>query len=141
VIAFLEARIDEDEAALRAIEDSSEPWRGQWVGDEMNFSLRTRNGWSLARAVTVEGGFPPGVLAHIARHDPARVLREVEAKRAILDEHAQIPGDGVNFTFAEQNRAEDILLALAAVYSDHPDYDSAWAPARSGAAGTPREDG
>lgn len=81
---FLTARLDEEESALRAIQDNSEPWRGEWAGDEANFALRTRNGWSLARAVTVEAGFPPGVLAHIARHDPARVLREVAAKRARL---------------------------------------------------------
>lgn len=45
---------------------------------------------------------------------PERMLREVEAKRKILDgfdpiEHPVGP-----------------LLALAAVYCDHPDYDPAW---------------
>jgi hypothetical protein len=29
--------------------------------------------------------------AHIARHDPARVLAEVEAKRAILELHKEVP--------------------------------------------------
>jgi hypothetical protein len=49
-------------------------------------------------------------------HDPARVLREVEAKRKIL---AQQPEH-------DRGRRNDVLRALAAVYEDHEDYDPAW---------------
>ena len=40
-----------------------------------------------------EGGHSEAHAAHIARWDPARVLAEVAAKRAILDEHAIIHRD------------------------------------------------
>lgn len=65
---------------------------------------------------------------HIARHDPARVLLEVEAKRRTVADHAHIPGDGINFTSAEQNRAEDLLRNLSSIYRDHPDYQDEWRP-------------
>lgn len=68
----------------------------------------------------------PIVAGHVARWDPARVLAECEAKRRIVGEHSRIPGDGINFTIAEQDRAEDVLLALALPYADHPDFDPAW---------------
>jgi hypothetical protein len=48
---------------------------------------------------------------------PARVLREVEAGRKILA-----------LTF-QYDLMIDLLGAVAAVYSDHPDYRAEWAPA------------
>lgn len=120
ITEFLTARLDEEESALRAIQDNSEPWRGEWAGDEANFALRTRNGWSLARAVTVEAGFPPGVLAHIVRYDPARVLRDVDAKRRILADRWGGPD--------HHDMWEHHLRLLAAVYDDHPDYRLEWKP-------------
>jgi hypothetical protein len=80
--------------------------------------------------------------AHIARHDPARVLREVAAKRAILEDHRIIKADIDTEEFdlgcerCHFNRDEGVagcgycptLKALAAVYGDHPDYDERWKP-------------
>lgn len=48
--------------------------------------------------------------------DAVRVLREVEAKREILAFHEQRP------VLTEA----PMLLALAAVYADHPDYREEW---------------
>jgi hypothetical protein len=65
--------------------------------------------------------------AHIVRHDPARVLRDVAATRAVV----QIWLDGIAGQLS-QNRGEGLDLVdaamsrLAAVYSDHPDYRPAW---------------
>ena len=53
---------------------------------------------------------------HVARHDPARVLAECEAKRRIVElwqEFAEWP-------------VEMVMYALAAIYADHPDFDPAW---------------
>ncbi|MFE7598677.1 DUF6221 family protein [Streptomyces sp. NPDC057494] len=36
-------------------------------------------------------GFHPTIAQHVALHDPARILREVEAKRRILARHARDP--------------------------------------------------
>jgi hypothetical protein len=52
--------------------------------------------------------------------DPARVRREVEAKRAILAMYENVEDDIQSITLG------DVLIALTAVYSGHPDYDEAW---------------
>lgn len=44
-----------------------------------------------------------------------RVVAECEAKRAIVGHYRYAP-----------EHMEPVLLDLAAVYSDHPDYDQAW---------------
>ena len=51
---------------------------------------------------------------------PARVLAECAAKRAIIERVS--PGDG-----PAPVRDLVILLILASVYKDHPDYQEAWA--------------
>ncbi len=79
IIAFIKARLDEDEAAAKA-----------W--------LPFGNPDAAARE-------------HIARQDPGRVLREVEAKREIIRVCGRVY----------------VLRCLAAVYSDHPDYRQEWA--------------
>jgi hypothetical protein len=64
---------------------------------------------------------------------PARVLREVEAKRAILAwvtgaQSATAAGDEQAFHDEEAAALTFAIRALASVYSDHPDYQQAWAP-------------
>lgn len=78
-------------------------------------------------------------LRHIARHDPARVLREVTAKRAILDAHQYVPAvqqnDDHRYTFgcqtchADTHCGEtmglgwcDTIKALAEIFADRPGY-------------------
>lgn len=89
---------------------------------------------------------------HIVRHDPARVLRDVEAKRLILARHTpeeQWVGpkeastlyavwctgcwDGncvtdYDMTCSQENWPCPEVRALASVWSDHPDYDPSWSP-------------
>jgi hypothetical protein len=85
---------------------------------------------------------------HIARHDPARVLREVEAKRKIIDRHHP-----ETYSFAEVGDAGDRfersvigcaqctydgldpepwpcadVRDLAAIFSDRPGYREEWRP-------------
>jgi hypothetical protein len=76
-------------------------------------------------AVYGEGSTPAALpnAAHIARHDPARVLREVAAGRATLgslQEHDECLGRGCRLAFLAEVRRR------AMVYGDHPDYDEAW---------------
>ena len=85
---------------------------------------------------------------HIARHDPARVLAECEAKRRIVGRHH--PSDEYEHQACvlcqwdvdcespkhdhqyERGQATsfpcETLRDLAAVYADHPDYDESWRP-------------
>lgn len=84
--------------------------------------------WEQIRVMRDNGG----VAAHIARHDPARALREVEAKRkrlaaytaarAAADKHGDRYMAGV---------ADGLAVAVkddASAWSDHPDYRAEWAP-------------
>jgi hypothetical protein len=88
--------------------------------------------------------------AHIVRHDPARVLRDVEAKRRILDEHAirvkaipitwieiggERPPPEHEVTCQTCGWASDdptsgcsTLRLLALPYADHPDCREEWRP-------------
>lgn len=141
LVEFLKARLDEDERHALAVEDNSAPWRGRWVvhGE----ALKTYNGWTLIyKKAGDTTPFRPGLLAHIARHDPARVLREVEAKRQIVELHQE--GVSNDLPPDEEPTAEGIfcmactpvgeppfypcstLRLLALPYDDHPDFQEEW---------------
>jgi hypothetical protein len=114
LVEFLRAALDEDERVARAATPG--PWR--W--EEPSDSEWPTYDQSLVSDGKADGGEPAAVLLgwghdasgieaeqadrdHIARHDPARVLAEVAAKRAILD------------------RYEALLAYAARPYDDHPD--------------------
>jgi len=61
---------------------------------------------------------------------PARVLREVEAKRKILEtiDHAERESDAVDNIQIDGYLADDLRKLLALPFSDHPDYDQEWRP-------------
>ena len=111
---FLLARIAEDEAAARAAEGPAQtPWRATY-GRQVETA---RDGYLVTpedeHSYTTDP--PDDVALHIARHDPARVLAECEAKRRIV-QNAQDPGD-------------DLFVAILALpYADHPDYREEWRP-------------
>jgi hypothetical protein len=107
LVSFLTARLDEDEAAARGWFDRFPDMPADELADQ------------AAAGVTDEG------YIHIARHDPARVLREVAAKRKILAEHAQGWGHPCE-AYTGPEFPCPTLRALAGVWSDHPDYDPAW---------------
>jgi len=114
ITEFLEARITEDEAAARAAIDPARPGvQWQWVTNETdrvvaNGDLAEAQEYQKISLRTVEeyptsaGELPgfligyaeevdPGAGEHIARHDPARVLAECRAKRAIIEQHKDWP--------------------------------------------------
>jgi hypothetical protein len=76
--------------------------------------------WSLADA------------QHIAEHDPARVLREIEAKRRIVDAHERRPMPGGYTADCAQCWGAvwpcPTLRLLALPYDDRPGYQEAWRP-------------
>ena len=145
--AFLKARLDEDEQTATA--PSSAVWASpEWRftdGDDGPFVDLGTN--QLAE----ESGLNAAELEHIARQDPARTLREVEAKRALLAEYGtavaareeastvlqKTRASGWDPIMAELEEASAIhkrdallrvLRLLAAVYADHPDYLPEWRP-------------
>ncbi|MBT2266441.1 DUF6221 family protein [Rhodococcus erythropolis] len=152
IVKFLEARLAEDEAIALKAGGSEAEWlyRAEYdneTGNEVVWansrSETERRGSSLPfvtyeRYVTMDHeGCLPAVGeddgTHIARHDPARILREVEAKRAIVKayEDADIRahdtyGGYEDILNGESNGLERALELLTAAYSDHPDFDPDW---------------
>jgi hypothetical protein len=59
-----------------------------------------------------------------SQHDVQRRLRDVEAKRRIVD---LVVSDYVHPGYVEAWR--DVLALLALPYADHSDYDPTWSPA------------
>ncbi len=117
---FLLARIAEDEeVAKRAAFGYGPAWMSETDDAE---------GWSVVHAdgqrdmVGCEDG---DVIRHIARHDPARVLAECDAKRRIVEEW-QAAADNEDEPYA--NGLESACLLLALPYAAHSDYDEAWRP-------------
>lgn len=144
---FIEARLIEDEAAARSATQA--PWSynpsKQWH-DGMDFETLTNpqefvgyGGPSPFRgciATTGEASDPQSMAdaAHIARHDPARVLRQCAAIRAMLRRHGEAERDPV---LSERDAGFEAgmyvcLELVAAAWSDHGDYDPSWAPDAGG---------
>ncbi|MDV8005031.1 DUF6221 family protein [Rhodococcus sp. IEGM 1318] len=133
IVEFLEARLDEDEEVARdaAGWDSSGSVRdeGLWRRDGVNSVI------DGARRMVVygDGSAPDDSRAeHIVRHDPARVLRELAAKRAIIAEYVnecwvQDQGHRTAWTEGGQAARETALRLFASTYSDHPEYQAEWA--------------
>lgn len=163
IVEFLTARLDEDEAAaVRAArpepwvkpQPSRPDWYVQFWADEPDRAAVIVDFESSAYPIVATLGYDgndeadeelaEGRVEHIARHDPARVLAEVKAKRALVKLHSPMVmhGDGPGAAWYDMTTvcrtcepprqfpktAWPCLTArlLAAVYADHPDYDPAW---------------
>jgi len=135
LVQFLRARLDEDEQAIEAPETWTE-------FDETQGTRRVDVDHSFERVTACTRAWR-GV--HIARHDPARVLREVEAKRQVLKLHerhtvvvskycAPPPARRVtrscepSYQFPELSWPCATLRLFALPYADHPDYQETWKP-------------
>lgn len=138
LVTWLRAQLDEDEAHamkdLHVLDKASNA--GDWqahYGHNLPYSLIMADGQEIARMVAPVGRHDPDAMAvarmvRLARGRAKTMLAEVEAKRRILDDHAAIPGDGINYTQAEQARAEDLIRLLALPYADWDGYDESWRP-------------
>ena len=135
IAAFLSARLDEDETAALAAgdDDTARSWTSFDIGGYPVIGAGIDNGWGI----TVAGPPAPSEAQarHIARHDPGRALREVEAGRRILYDHApQAKGQRTVCSRCHYGNPLGAnwpcltMESLAAVYSDHPDYRPEWAP-------------
>jgi len=117
VVEFLEARVAEDELTAQAAVDGSPSWR-------VFYDYRDVKDADGHYVVQADGSYPSAEqAAHIARHDPARVLRGCTAIRAVIAELLRREATDDD----SDPYLEDLVRELAAVYADHPDYDVAWA--------------
>jgi hypothetical protein len=149
IVAFLRARLDEDEAAARlAGATPDERWRRHENAVLEDVPDGHRGAW-IAQACEDEE-----TAAHIASHDPARVLADVSAVRALIavvaswrhradldawvfcarapETRATFPDDwdegGDRCTCGRDRDVLAVLGPFAAVHAAHPDYQQAWKP-------------
>jgi uncharacterized protein DUF6221 len=123
LIAFVRARLDEDEAAAKA-----------WLP-----LVRLDGSGSWYDEVS-ESNLGPYSIEHARLHDPARALRDVAAGRRILERHS--PAEGIAVagpccTWCSDDTDTVSLnapwpcpdvLDLLSRWDDHPDYRVEWKP-------------
>ncbi|HEY3734249.1 MAG TPA: DUF6221 family protein [Streptosporangiaceae bacterium] len=117
IVEFLQARLAEDELTAQAAIDGSPGWRTYYDYRD----VKDDDGHFI---VLADSRYPTAAqAAHIARHSPARILRECEIKRALIADylHRDAFGDQTG-----RGTLEDTLKTLATAWSGHPDYDPAW---------------
>lgn len=142
LVQFLRDRYDEDEQAARHA--AAGPWTNQvgYIAGGPDGRVRVAQ-----QAQAWNAG-------HIARHDPARVLADIDAKRQVLDLHGIVHRDVYWLDEEGEEGTDEIpvcghcvprhsylphhskvpagpcatvrLLALS--YADHPDYRDEWRP-------------
>ena len=151
LVTWLRAQLDEDERIAReAVRYADATWRLDSVDNVAVSSVLTAAGEQEA-PITADRWRRPmvesaGVVAHVAAHDPARVLREVDAKRQWLEaligeSHATLrPGGsteiycGADYGTSEScecgrdDRVSQYLRLLALPYADRPGYREEWRP-------------
>lgn len=121
ITEFLAARLDEDEAYARHAFGDHNNAQPDW------YEIRS-GAVNLAENEDELVTFDSGVSRHIVRQDPARTLREVKAKRAIVAEHHPVDPCDAHNPGTGRTESCDTLRHLAAVHSDHRDYQQEWAP-------------
>jgi hypothetical protein len=131
LVEFLRARAQDEEDGARAAADAyhgltwTSPGDGTVVGDSPHHVT-----------IMYDEGSPLALADHIARHDPARVLADVEAKRAVLDrlEFVRDTSPPVAHVRALDMKTgadaalRDVAHFLAVPYASHPDYRAEWRP-------------
>ncbi|MFD9763198.1 DUF6221 family protein [[Kitasatospora] papulosa] len=147
LVQFLKDRLAEDE------EIAKDPTHATWATAEWRFNdageapyvdLGTNHLDSVSSLNESE-------MRHIARHDPARVLAEVGAKRRLLAGYAtavdrieelvslceRLKAEGKDAFASDMDRIttihrrdvlHEVLHLLALPYADHPDYRQSWRP-------------
>ena len=136
---WLGEQLDEDERIALAAADELEGLElgGSWSYD--GHYVETVSERTMV-AVGSQDFMTPGVGQHIAVHDPARVLREIDAKRQLLKLHA--PSDLGTWVGDDEDETPACrtcgnltarfpcrtLRLLALPYADRPGYREEWAP-------------
>lgn len=147
ILEFLHARLDDEERIANASTGGNWYWdtteatdsdtdQGPWLrSDSLYEYTESRTGETKTTPEYVLSTWVNGAWggltvdetdrAHIVCHDPARVLRDVAAKRAVIAALMEIPAEhGKDAGFRAIGKS---IPAMAAVYADHPDYQKEWA--------------
>lgn len=126
---FIAARLDEDEEGARAA--GSAPWTADGLGVHVDPRAVAANKHAF-RAEYIASVGHDRYAQHIARHDPARVLRQCAALRSVLDTYRLFNETRDYPAEAWIAMRDGALRPIAAIWSDHRDYDPSWAPDTGG---------
>lgn len=140
LIVFLRAQLDEDERVAQKADRAglngvspSEPQTWYLSGNETVYS----DPHGVALVTGVHGYLGEELGDHIVRHDPARVLAEVDAKRETLKfcEHlletkqVQETADELSeYSLGRAQAGGHMLRLLALPYAGRPGYRDEWRP-------------
>jgi hypothetical protein len=133
LINFLRARLDDDAAMARSA--GAEPWSAMTEetpdGENIYYTVETRKPPRALVESLATGPSAQARIDHMGRHHPARVLREVEAKRELLSRYEAMEAGvlvvtGLESIVSEYRRV--ILPQLALPYADRPGYREEWRP-------------
>ncbi|MGW2083424.1 DUF6221 family protein [Streptomyces sp. NPDC001939] len=126
LVQWLREQLDEDERIARAATPG--PWHIRHdgvVGDDGEH-------WPVAYTDSYRASED---CLHVAEHDPARVLREIDAKRHILARACEALNDAGSPDYLMRGPAcmslvelEPIVKTLATVYADRCGYREEWRP-------------
>jgi hypothetical protein len=117
VVEFLEARLAEDELTATAAIDGAADWHAFYAYRDVKDGDGHYVVLADGKCPTVEQA------AHIARHSPARILRQSEAVRVVIADFLRLDALG---DLSGAAVAEAALKQLAAVHWEHADFDPAW---------------
>lgn len=137
IVEFLTACLDEREAVALAAQGTT---RGIWTQvDPDRRPGRIEDDYG--DVVTYDESSPDEAQGrHIAANDPAAVLADIAAQRAIIEDYRVVIANNAieDATQPDEVRAAAreliiktlrmVLLRLASAYSTHPDYDESWRP-------------
>lgn len=117
---------------LRAILDEKERTatdRGRLAGDVWTAVEVSAGRWEVVGVGgTVADHLTEWEARHIADHDPASTLREVESKRRIISEYERYAAERRRMMGGWESSREvsPILIAIALLYADRPGYREEW---------------
>ncbi|WP_179022947.1 DUF6221 family protein [Streptomyces sp. IMTB 2501] len=128
---FLRARFEEEGRVARdAIAGAPGAVWGVMADDIEQVLTSQDHGTTHTPMVQFGADDPVRLLTHVARHDPARVLRELDAKQALLEEH-RTRDDGRCRTCREEASPRSpctTLRLLAVPFAGDCGYDDSWRP-------------
>lgn len=127
IVDFLRERVQEDEDAAKAVRT---PYRlyvyddGQVREPEIEDSADSERYGTYRRDAYGDDVPQNRHCGYTLLYDPDKALREVAAKRAIIEALADVVENGGDGEY----RLEQVFKMLATVYRDHPDWREEWRP-------------
>ena len=131
LVEWLRAQLDEDERIARAATPG--PWvdQGGYVTD-VGPRVQVTDYGTQDGEPEEDGPQGRADSAHIAEHDPARVLREIDAKRRLLAVHRPYVAEPDQACLGCAGGIEfercPVVRLLALPYVDRPGYREDWRP-------------